>query len=165
MKPPAAAACPEPSEVHPVGSVAEALAAAFCPATDDIVSAQQQEQQQKALVQQLTWDVFVRGPLVVQYNWGETLQQLQHRTTEAATARLAAAVEGSIQSARLLSQVVGSAYDVVVGADLLYDPECHQLLLESLNVVCAAHTQVRHTDLLWLPWMPAYAVVWVCFQA
>lgn len=138
-------------------TVAEAVLATFCPKAsheDDQMQQYRQEQQQRALLQQFSWKVFGPGPLVVHYQWGETQQQLQQRSTTAAAARLfeaaapdktAVAAEGHVQPAGLLPQVMGSAYDVVVGADLLYDPGCHHLLLDSLQEVCSAHTQVRGT--------------------
>jgi len=142
----------------------------------------------------LSWTVFGPGPLVVEYTWGEPIQQLHQRTDAVAVRRLAdmdlapwshgdqkqrddhhhhhqqqqqqqqqqqppttseqqpvhvapdastvAKQKHATQSHQLREQF-SSGYDVVVGADLVYDPTSHAALLDALGSTCLSHTQVR----------------------
>jgi hypothetical protein len=153
-------------------SAADAFAAAFgAPATNPPAH---QQQQQHSGSDGLASRVFSTGPLVVPYSWGEPLQLLQDRLAAVAAARLtppsptgasgvdqpsqrhgpvpvAAATPGTPQQQLqvpptdgFLQQWAAQGYDVVVGADLLYDPAHHAALLQGLQQLAAAspHLQV-----------------------
>lgn len=155
-------------------SASAAFAAAFCgPAAAEAAAEPQPAVQQQH--QQLDWPVFAAGPLVVEHSWGEPAEQLQQRVAAAAAARLQATAsqcverqlqqeqqglhqqqqqqqqEGAQEQGSVLLAGPSKAYDFVVGADLLYDPTCHQALLSSLQQLCAPHTQVIQAYVCQLP--------------
>lgn len=143
-------------------SVAAGLAAAFCGADAAAAAAAAQPAPAAGFTaaEQLWGRAFSAGPLVVQYTWGESTECLQQRVAAAAATRLgaihtAAIAETAAPDSRAtrqhgqlavpasLMQPQAACYDVVVGADLLYDPACHAALLDSLDKACSAHTEVR----------------------
>lgn len=130
-----------------------------------------QQQLQLEHCQQTYWDVFGPGPLVVEYVWGKPQPQLQGGVAAAAAVRLAqgaprcatslcrAAGEAATTTAAatavlkdapeldsLVQELAGAEYDVIVGADILYYSDSHQVLLDSLNSLSAPHTQVRFEE-------------------
>jgi hypothetical protein len=85
--------------------------------------------------------VFAAGPLVVAYEWGEPLSLLHSRIAAAAAERCC---QSAAAAAPALQELASSGFDVIVGADLLYDASGHALLLASLQELstCSPHARV-----------------------
>ena len=86
-------------------------------------------------------------PLVVPYAWGEPAAALAARVAAAAGAgcgaRAAAWADSGGGGDTSGGGGGGFQADVIIGADLLYDPAGHAPLLASLAALAAPHTQVR----------------------
>lgn len=154
-------------------SATEAFAAAFSTAAlaggcQELQQAELHRQQQEdettaaaagagADASHMVSQVFAQGPLVVQYNWGEPLEQLHSRTAAEAAQRLdlraALDADSSRQQEQSVSQGSGTnqpdhaavsqamssrGIDIILGADLLYDPQGHAPLLSTLQQLAAA---------------------------
>lgn len=153
-----AAAAQQGSQAHATvvptaSSAAAAFAAAFGsePQPAAAGAAGMQGAQAGAGAADAGWQVFGAGPLVAEFTWGESAQELHARVAEAAAQRAgsaaAAAAVGAVppeqqQQPPLQAQQAAALFDVIVGADLLYDPGCHAALLGSLEELVAPHTQV-----------------------
>jgi len=195
-----------PAAPSAAAAFAAAFGAAATPAEKESATPTQFQGQQGHSgdpAEELASRVFGRGPLVVQYTWGEPLDQLQGRVAAASRARLhmlaaqdrAASTQqpqlpGSVHAAAVLAgasqertpaatsqqprasveagnppagpstgkagglneqsyalqaeQLAAEGYDVVVGADLLYDMASHAALRQSLEQLAALspHLQV-----------------------
>lgn len=133
-------------------SAAAAFAAAFGSLTDSSQAAPASPQPPSCALE--LQQVYAPGPLVVEYSWGEPLQQLQDRLASAGATRLGCEGEAGTsspsgsrsvaQAADPVGQLAGLGFDVVVGADLLYEVRAHPALLHSLQQLAAAtpHLQV-----------------------
>lgn len=134
-------------------SAAAAFAAAFGSLTDSSQAAPASTQPPSCALD--VQQVYAPGPLVVEYTWGEPLQQLQDRLASAGATRLGCGGEAGTSSPSGISssvaqagdpvgQLAGLGFDIVLGADLLYDVSAHPAVLHSLQQLAAAspHLQV-----------------------
>ncbi|KAI8463651.1 MAG: hypothetical protein J3K34DRAFT_475003 [Monoraphidium minutum] len=79
------------------------------------------------------------APLVADYEWGKPAAELAGRVAAAAAE---AACGGPQQQQGGAGPDHEITYDLIVGADVLYEPRAHAALLASLTALSAPHTQV-----------------------
>ncbi|KAI8476654.1 MAG: hypothetical protein J3K34DRAFT_463641 [Monoraphidium minutum] len=91
------------------------------------------------------------APLVADYEWGEPAAALAGRVPAAAAE---AACGGPQQQQGGAGPDHEITYDLIVRADVLYEPRAHAALLASLTALSAPHTQARGAG--------AGAVVYLC---
>lgn len=119
------------------------------------------------------------APLVVDYSWGEPRAVLFGRIASSPSAAAAVGVAGAHGSLRGVECAGGAMervepeagglrcwgsgqeeFDMIVGADLLYDPEVHGVLLKSLGELAAPHTQVTYVILFGAACVPGWFRRW-----
>ncbi|KAI8467056.1 MAG: hypothetical protein J3K34DRAFT_46260 [Monoraphidium minutum] len=80
------------------------------------------------------------APLVADYEWGEPAAALAGRVAAAAAEAAGGGPHQQQQGGDGPDHEI--TYDLIVGADVLYEPRAHAALLASLTALSAPHTQV-----------------------